>query len=216
MRKLEKNRVFEGNLILVNQNYPLRCTIAAKNLCPVFENQSQILMQQECAGMLDKLFQELNWSISEEIYQLIVGVSGYRTKSEQEEIFDDSLKENGRAFTEKYVAFPDHSEHQTGLAIDLAENREEIDFIRPQFPYQGICQKFREKIADFGFIERYPKENDIDLIIIGATGLNVVGRLLVGSTAAYTIREAPCDVTVVKTNLKNQKLDIKETTYPEM
>ena len=76
--------------------------------------------------------------------------------------------------------------------------------------------KFREKIADFGFIERYPKENDIDLIIIGATGLNVVGRLLVGSTAAYTIREAPCDVTVVKTNLKNQKLDIKETTYPEM
>ncbi|UNL36363.1 universal stress protein, partial [Limosilactobacillus reuteri] len=33
---------------------------------------------------------------------------------------------------------------------------------------------------------------------------------------AYTIREAPCDVTVVKTNLKNQKLDIKETTYPEM
>lgn len=64
--------------------------------------------------------------------------------------------------------------------------------------------------------ERYPKENGIDLIIIGATGLNVVGRLLVGSTAAYTIREAPCDVTVVKTNLKNQKLDIKETTYPEM
>ena len=167
MRKLEKNRVFEGNLILVNQNYPLRCTIAAKNLCPVFENQSQILMQQECAGMLDKLFQELNWSISEEIYQLIVGVSGYRTKSEQEEIFDDSLKENGRAFTEKYVAFPDHSEHQTGLAIDLAENREEIDCIRPQFPYQGICQKFREKIADFGFIERYPKEKQ-DITKIGA------------------------------------------------
>ncbi|MBB1080055.1 universal stress protein [Limosilactobacillus sp. STM2_1] len=64
--------------------------------------------------------------------------------------------------------------------------------------------------------EHYPQKNGIDLIIIGATGLNVVGRLLVGSTAAYTIREAPCDVTVVKTNLENQKLDIKESTYPEM
>lgn len=64
--------------------------------------------------------------------------------------------------------------------------------------------------------ERYPKEHDIDLIIIGATGLNVVGRLLVGSTAAYTIREAPCDVTVVKTDLQNKKLKIKESTYPEM
>lgn len=64
--------------------------------------------------------------------------------------------------------------------------------------------------------ERYPKENQIDLIMIGVTGLNVVGRILVGSTAAYAIREAPCDVTIVKTNLENHKLDIKESTYPEM
>lgn len=64
--------------------------------------------------------------------------------------------------------------------------------------------------------ERYPKANEIDLIVIGVTGLNVVGRLIVGSTAAYTIREAPCDVTVVKTNLDNQKLKIKESSYPEI
>ena len=98
--------------------------------------------------------------------------------------------------------------------------------------YDSAIETMQKKLADYKkkaeaagikvgnakveLAERYPKENDIDLIIIGATGLNVVGRLLVGSTAAYTIREAPCDVTVVKTNLKNQKLDIKETTYPEM
>ncbi len=158
MQKLDKNSIFQGNLILVNQNYPLRCTIAAKNLCPAFKYQSEILMQRESAVMLNKLLRELNKGVSEEINNFIVGVSGYRTKSEQEEIFDDSLKENGREFTEKYVAFPDQSEHQTGLAIDLAENREEIDFIRPKFPYQGICQKFRIKMADFGFIERYKKE----------------------------------------------------------
>lgn len=158
MRKLEKSMVFAGNLILVNQNHPLCCTIAAENLCPAFERQPEILMQRESAVMLDRLLLELNKSISEEINDPIVGVSGYRTRSEQEEIFKTSLKESGREFTEKYVAFPDHSEHQTGLAIDLAENREEIDFIRPPFPYQGICQKFRKKMADFGFIERYPKE----------------------------------------------------------
>jgi nucleotide-binding universal stress UspA family protein len=64
--------------------------------------------------------------------------------------------------------------------------------------------------------ERFPKENDIDLIVMGATGLNVVGRLIVGSTAAYTIREAPCDVTVVKTDQDNKKLEIKESSYPEI
>ena len=64
--------------------------------------------------------------------------------------------------------------------------------------------------------ERYPKEHGIDLIVIGATGLNVVGRLIVGSTAAYTIRVAPCDVTVVKTDENNKKIDIKESSYPEI
>lgn len=56
------------------------------------------------------------------------------------------------------MAFPDHSEHQTGLAIDLAEDRPDIDFIRPQFPYEGICRKFRERAAEFGFVERYKSE----------------------------------------------------------
>lgn len=70
--------------------------------------------------------------------------------------------------------------------------------------------------AKIELAESYPAKNKIDLIVIGATGLNVVGRLIVGSTAAYTIREAPCDVTVVKTDLHNQKVDIKKNSYPEI
>lgn len=64
--------------------------------------------------------------------------------------------------------------------------------------------------------ESYPAKNDIDLIVIGATGLNVVGRLIVGSTASYTIREAPCDVTVVKTDQNNKRVDLKKNSYPEI
>lgn len=70
--------------------------------------------------------------------------------------------------------------------------------------------------AKLELAEHYPTENKIDLIVIGATGLNVVGRLIVGSTAAYTIREAPCDVTVVKTDMDNKKLDVKKNSYPEI
>ncbi|MBB1063586.1 universal stress protein [Limosilactobacillus fastidiosus] len=64
--------------------------------------------------------------------------------------------------------------------------------------------------------EKFPKDNGIDLIVIGATGLNAIGRLIVGSTAAYTVRVAPCDVMVVKTDLDNKKLAIKESSYPEI
>lgn len=70
--------------------------------------------------------------------------------------------------------------------------------------------------AKLELAEHYPAANKIDLIVIGATGLNVVGRLIVGSTAAYTIREAPCDVTVVKTDMDNKKLNVKKNSYPEI
>lgn len=150
---LERNRMFQGNLILVNRDYPLRCLMGVWEMCPVFAGQPEICMEPESAGMLKNLLS----GFSQE-KKSIVGVSGYRSKEEQIKIFEDSLQENGREFTEKYVAFPDHSEHQTGLAIDLAENKPDIDFICPDFPYEGVCQEFREKMADFGFIERYPKE----------------------------------------------------------
>ena len=54
------------------------------------------------------------------------------------------------------MALPGHSEHQTGLAIDLGLTQPDIDFIRPEFPYSGICQEFRIQAAAYGFVERYP------------------------------------------------------------
>lgn len=43
------------------------------------------------------------------------------------------MRESGREFTETYVAVPGHSEHETGLAIDLGLKQDVIDFIRPEF-----------------------------------------------------------------------------------
>ncbi len=87
----------------------------------------------------------------------IAAVSGWRSLREQQELYAESLRENGEEFTRQYVALPNHSEHQTGLAVDLGVRQGEIDFIRPEFPYSGVCQRFRERAARFGFVERYPK-----------------------------------------------------------
>ncbi|WP_461225931.1 universal stress protein [Lacticaseibacillus suihuaensis] len=45
----------------------------------------------------------------------------------------------------------------------------------------------------------FPHDHHTDLIIIGATGLNAVERVLVGSVTEYVNRTAPCDVLIVKT-----------------
>ncbi|WP_155285983.1 universal stress protein [Lacticaseibacillus zhaodongensis] len=49
-----------------------------------------------------------------------------------------------------------------------------------------------------------PKQRGIDLIMIGATGLNAVERLLIGSVTEYVTRQARCDVLVVRTDLDNK------------
>ena len=52
---------------------------------------------------------------------------------------------------------PGCSEHQTGLAIDLGENRPDIDFLCPAFPDDGPCGELRRRAADYGFVLRYPE-----------------------------------------------------------
>ena len=50
-----------------------------------------------------------------------------------------------------------------------------------------------------------PKDYQIDLIMMGATGLTTVARLFIGSVSEYVIRNASCDVLVVRTDLENQR-----------
>lgn len=49
-----------------------------------------------------------------------------------------------------------------------------------------------------------PAEYGVDLIMIGATGLNAIERVFIGSVSEYVIRNAPCDVLVVRTDLENK------------
>lgn len=150
---LKREAVYTGDLILVNREYEYREQLP--HLSPVEtekeENPTEILFDYRAGILLHQLMEEING------WEQIVPVSGWRSLQEQKQIWADSLAENGLEFTLKYVAVPGHSEHQTGLAIDLGLKQEEIDFIRPDFPYEGICQRFREKAASYGFVERYPQ-----------------------------------------------------------
>ena len=149
---LTRQELNRGSLILVNERYPLPESVAPERLTPFFG--SGVLLERRTALVLENLFTALGCGAS------LISVSGYRTLEEQKQIYASSLAENGEAFTRKYVALPDCSEHQTGLAIDLALNREPVDFIRPCFPDEGICARFREKMISYGYIQRYPEEKE--------------------------------------------------------
>ncbi|MDZ7833999.1 MAG: universal stress protein [Alkalibacterium sp.] len=52
--------------------------------------------------------------------------------------------------------------------------------------------------------KQIPEAESVDLIMLGATGLNAVERIFVGSVSEYVIRQAKCDVLIVRTDLDNK------------
>lgn len=151
---LSPDMVYRGSLILVNPEYGFRSR-PDELLIPALETRPEILLQRCASTLLNRLMQEIQG------WRSIVPVSGWRSLEEQQQIWDDTLRENGPEFTKKFVALPGHSEHQTGLAIDLGLKQEQIDFICPDFPDSGICGIFRKKAAEYGFILRYPAGKEV-------------------------------------------------------
>lgn len=138
-----------GPLILVNASHPLPAG-AQPRLSPALPGEDDVLLERRAARMLTACVRAAGGLGS------IKAVSGYRSRKEQQKIWDDSMRESGEAFTRSYVALPGCSEHETGLAIDLAADAPFIDFIRPHFPRDGVCGEFRRLAPLFGWIERYP------------------------------------------------------------
>lgn len=137
------------SLLLVNASHPIPDAAHLDLVC-VDPRWPEVRLERRAAGLLNACIRAVGGQES------IVPVSGWRSRMEQQAIWDDTLNQEGEEFTRQYVALPGCSEHQTGLAIDLGQAAEEIDFIRPAFPYDGVCGAFRKQAADYGFILRYP------------------------------------------------------------
>lgn len=82
------------------------------------------------------------------------------------------------------------------LAKDMLENykiqAEDAGFTKVQYEIDYGSPKIR--------IPRdLAKKHNVDLIICGATGLNVVERFFIGSVSEHITRYAACDVLIVRT-----------------
>ena len=162
-----------GSLILVNRQHPIQTAPSDHELIDInrqqndllsphkgrYENQlsclehpvEEIYLQKQAATMLFSLIKKSGAGGQ------ITAVSGYRSYAEQVSIWEETISKEGLAFTEKYVAAPGCSEHQTGLAIDLAKTASSIDYICPSLPREGVISTFLRLAPQFGFILRYPE-----------------------------------------------------------
>lgn len=86
----------------------------------------------------------------------IIALSAYRSYSYQETLYNNYVKKDGINNADKYSARPGHSEHQTGLAVDVYNGN--ISYTEFEHTKEFIwMQKNAHK---YGFILRYPQNKE--------------------------------------------------------
>lgn len=87
-------------------------------------------------------------------------ISSYRTIAQQQGSFDNYLHKFGLEYANKYVAKPGHSEHHTGLAIDVGilQGGRILYTIEDLLSVNHLFQVVHAKLPKYGFILRYPED----------------------------------------------------------
>lgn len=145
-------------LVLVNKTYSLPDNyipndLVRPNVAFSFGSQDveQAYLRKEAAGALEEMFANAKKSGI-----ILYAVSGYRSYSRQQGLFDNEVNQVGEEQAAQAVAVPGTSEHQTGLAMDIASQSTSM-LLTENFAETKEGQWLEKNAHLFGFILRYPK-----------------------------------------------------------
>ena len=109
------------------------------------------MMRKTAAAALEQLFA----GAKQDGVQL-AGVSAYRSQSTQTRLFNNYVKRDGEEKARTYSAIPGHSEHQTGLAIDVSGSDGKCA-AESCFAGTKEANWLAEHAAEYGYIIRFPE-----------------------------------------------------------
>jgi D-alanyl-D-alanine carboxypeptidase len=90
----------------------------------------------------------------------IIPISGFRTVAYQEALFQKAVTKYGsEAAAVRWVGRPGHSEHHTGLVVDLGEEDSPACDVEPRFERTRAFDWLQSHAARFGFELSYPRDN---------------------------------------------------------
>lgn len=101
-------------------------------------------------------FLDLWQAAHDEGFYLMV-TSSYRDYASQKEIYDYRKATQGERKADETAARPGHSEHQTGLVVDMTSTTEPS---ATDFSESEAYKWLKEHAHEFGFIERYPADKE--------------------------------------------------------
>ena len=99
-------------------------------------------------------FKEMQAACKEETGITLMINSAYRSYDDQKEVYDYYKKLYDEAYADSIAARPGHSEHQTGMALDIFSY---TDRLQKTFSEGETYKWLKDNCARFGFIIRYPE-----------------------------------------------------------
>lgn len=108
-------------------------------------------LRKEASTQLEKMFN----SAKADGVNLVL-ISAYRSYDTQTSLFNNYVSSDGYENANKYSAKPGHSEHQTGLTVDISDEKG-MYYLSQQFEISVEGIWLRENSYKFGYILRYPK-----------------------------------------------------------
>ena len=104
--------------VLVNKRHPLnpKSFLPSNLVVPAVTYSNSRLLRSDAADALVKMFAAAK---SEGAGSMSI-TSGYRSYSTQYTLYWNSVRDNGQAYADKWVARPGYSEQQTGLTLYIA------------------------------------------------------------------------------------------------
>ena len=140
-------------LVLVNKNNQLNQSFIPHDLESISLNfaNADKYMRKDAKEAFEKLSND-----AKKIGYRIIAVSAYRDYNYQMELFNYYVEEKGLDYALLCSAKPGHSEHQTGLAVDVEGSNKSYD----DFEKSDEFDWMKENAHKYGFILRYPKNKE--------------------------------------------------------
>lgn len=86
----------------------------------------------------------------------IVAVSAFRSYKYQDQLYHYYVDEKGIEYADRASARPGHSEHQTGLAVDIMGSNGDYNLFEDSIEFDWISKNAHK----YGFVLRYPKNKE--------------------------------------------------------
>lgn len=153
----------DWSLTLVGPDNPLEKDISSDQLSYVPNTNMQLDKRA-----IDS-YQEFSKAASQAGYPLVI-ISAYRSISDQKQVFDGRVaqymsqgmdEEQAQDKTKETSTEPGHSEHHTGLALDIVDESWQQNYtqtvLEEDFGQEDSAKWLAEHASDYGFILRYPE-----------------------------------------------------------